>query len=250
MSSVQTSSTNGMPLQRAALIAGFGYLLNPVSYAEFVLYPKLVVPDNIGQTIANINAHGVLFGTMITCYFLCFVISDIVVAWALYFLLAPVNRAVSLLTASFRVVYAAIGLVALYNLVCVQNLLHSPLYREMFGTAQWQAQVLFQLRSFHNQFDFALALFGIHLILLGCLIAASRYVPKWLGAVLVITGSGYTINTLGPYFQPSGNFNWTFFTFFGEILFMIWLLARGWKVQEPACTPIKHSHMEAPGRAM
>jgi hypothetical protein len=39
-----TNSANrheGLTLRQAALIAGFAYLLNPVTYAEYV-YPKLV----------------------------------------------------------------------------------------------------------------------------------------------------------------------------------------------------------------
>ncbi|MFZ0032310.1 MAG: hypothetical protein WAK84_10600 [Candidatus Cybelea sp.] len=47
----------GLTLRQAALIAGFGYLLDPVSYAEFTLYPKLVIPGHIEQTVANIGAR-------------------------------------------------------------------------------------------------------------------------------------------------------------------------------------------------
>lgn len=48
----------GLTLRQAALIAGFGYLLMPVSYAEFSIMPKLVIPGNIEQTVQNIVAHG------------------------------------------------------------------------------------------------------------------------------------------------------------------------------------------------
>jgi hypothetical protein len=34
-------SHDGVTLRQAALIAGAAYLLNPVSYAEFSIYPKL-----------------------------------------------------------------------------------------------------------------------------------------------------------------------------------------------------------------
>jgi hypothetical protein len=37
-------------LRQAALIAGFSYLLMPVSFAEFYIYPKLVIRGNIDQT--------------------------------------------------------------------------------------------------------------------------------------------------------------------------------------------------------
>jgi hypothetical protein len=62
-------------------------LLDPVSFAEFSLYPKLVIPGNIEQTVQNISLHGNLF----------------------YVLLVPVNKALSLLTAWFRLMYTAIA---------------------------------------------------------------------------------------------------------------------------------------------
>ena len=49
--------TEAVTLRQAALIVGFAYLLNPVSYADFTIYPKLVIPGHIEQTIANIGAH-------------------------------------------------------------------------------------------------------------------------------------------------------------------------------------------------
>ncbi|HEY1679570.1 MAG TPA: hypothetical protein VGG04_17775 [Candidatus Sulfotelmatobacter sp.] len=41
----------GLTLRQAAMIAGFDHLLGPGTYAEFSIYPKLVVPDNIAQTV-------------------------------------------------------------------------------------------------------------------------------------------------------------------------------------------------------
>ena len=73
--------------------------MDPVSYAEFTLYPKLVIPGHIEQTVANITGHGGTFVAMTLCYFVNF-IEHIVIAWALYVLLAPVNGSLSLLAAS------------------------------------------------------------------------------------------------------------------------------------------------------
>ena len=142
MTFLQGLQRNGIAPRWAALIAGLAYLTNPVAYAEFYAYPKLVVAHDIGRTIANINAHGTMFAAMITCYLLNFVVCDIVMAWALYLLLVPVNRALSMLAAWFQLVYAAMGLVAVYNLVSVLHLLRIPEYQEVFGPAQLQAQVL------------------------------------------------------------------------------------------------------------
>ncbi len=80
----------GLTLRQAPLIAGFGYLLGPVTYAEFSIYPRLVVAGNIEQTLRNIAAHQGLFSAAILCYLIEFV-EDIVIAWALYYLLLPVT---------------------------------------------------------------------------------------------------------------------------------------------------------------
>jgi len=106
---IAATSQDGITLRQAALVAGFTYLLNPVTYAEYV-YPKLVIPGNIAQTAQNISAHGGLFLAAIFCYLISF-IGDVVLAWALYVLLAQVNRSLSLLAAWFQLVYAAVALV-------------------------------------------------------------------------------------------------------------------------------------------
>jgi Domain of unknown function (DUF4386) len=73
----------GITLRQAALVAGFAYLFNPVSYAEFSVYPKLVVASNVDQTVQNISAHLGLFAAAILCYIISF-IGDVIIAWALY----------------------------------------------------------------------------------------------------------------------------------------------------------------------
>jgi hypothetical protein len=51
--------------------------------------------------------------------------------------------------------------------------------------------------------------------------------------LLAINGLGWVVNSVGPYIVPNANFfDWLFITFFGEILFMLWLLIRGWKIPD------------------
>ena len=66
-STSQANHGEGLTLRKAALIAGFSYLLGPVTYAEFSIYPKLVIPNNIAQTVQNIAAHQGLFAAAILC---------------------------------------------------------------------------------------------------------------------------------------------------------------------------------------
>jgi Domain of unknown function (DUF4386) len=225
--------SEGITLRQAALIAGFAYLLNPVSYAEFTIYPKLVIPGDIGQTVSNISAHHGLFLGAIVCYLINF-IEDIVIAWALYVLLAPANRALSLLAALFQLVYAGIALVALFDLATAYRMVSTPEYHTVFGAGPFQAQIDLLLHSFRYHYSLALVLFGIHLVLVGYLIVRSRYIPLWLGVILIVNGVGWVTNSLQPYLYPDAPLDFIFITFFGEVIFMLWLLIRGWKIQEPA----------------
>jgi hypothetical protein len=225
--------TDGVTLRQAALIVGFAYLLNPVSYAEFTLYPKLVIPGKVPQTVANIGAHHGLFLTMLFCFLINFV-EDIVIAWALYVLLAPVNRSLSLLAAWFQVVYAAIALVATLNLATVYRMLTTPEYLTTFGSGPLGAQVNLLLHTFRYDYSLVLVIFGIHLLLVGYLIIRSSYIPWWLGVLLVIDGLGWMVHSVQPYLYPDANLDFLFVTFFGEVIFMLWLLIMGWRIREPA----------------
>jgi len=236
---VTRASYWGITLRQAALIAGFAYLLDPVTYAEFTLYPKLVIPGHIEQTLANITAHGGTFVAMILCYFINFV-EDIVVAWALYVLLAPVNRALSLLAAWLRMIYATLAIAGTLNLVIVYRLLTTPEYASLFGSGPLRAQVDLLLHSFRYEYAFVLIIFGVHLCLLGYLMFRSGYtgwISKVVGVLLVIPGIGWIVYELRPYLYPSANLDWLFYTFFGELIFMLWLLIAGWTIKEPASTP-------------
>jgi hypothetical protein len=52
---------------------------------------------------------------------------------------------------------------------------------------------------------------------------------------LVIAGLGYLIYYLQPYVYPDIDLPFIFITFtgLGELVFLLWLLLRGWKIQEP-----------------
>jgi Domain of unknown function (DUF4386) len=80
----------------------------------------------------------------------------------------------------------------------------------------------------------SLVIFGIHLVLLGYLIYRSGYIPWILGILLVIDGLGWETDSLQPYLFPNAHLGLLFLTFLGELFFMLWLLIRGWKIQEPA----------------
>ncbi|MFQ6006141.1 MAG: DUF4386 domain-containing protein [Woeseia sp.] len=224
----------GISLRQAALTAGIGILIMAIAgpFAELVVYPKLVIPGKIEETVRNISANQGFFLAGVFAYLIIFV-CDVLVAWALYVLLIPVNRTLSLLTAWFRLVYAVIALFGLSNLVTVFRLLNTPDYLTVFGSDQLHAQVRLLLNSFHYEWGMGLMLFGIHLGLLGYLVYRSDYIPRILGVLLAVAGLGWVIDSLKPYLYPDADLGFIMITFFGELIFMLWLLVRGWKIQEP-----------------
>lgn len=233
-SSHPTLHDQGISLGQAALIAGLGLLVMTVAapFAEFLVYKKLVVAGDIEATTQNIIANGGLYLAGIFAYLLVFIM-DLLVAWALYVLLIPVNRSLSLLTAWFRLVYTAIALFAMLKLVTVYRMLQTPDYAALFGPEQMQAQVQLQLNTFRYEWGFSLILFGIHLLMLGWLVYRATYIPRILGILLAIAGLGWVIYELAPFLIPRVNPGYLMVTFLGETVFMLWLLLRGWRIQEP-----------------
>ena len=161
-----------------------------------------------------------------------------VIAWALYILLAPVNRAMSLLTAWFRLVYTMMALFGLLNLVTAYRLMHTPDYLTAFGSGPLHAQLMLLLNSYRYDWSFSLIVFGIHLGLLGYLVFRSGYIPKIIGILLVLDGLGWMINPLRPYLFPNAHLDFIFFMSWVELVLPLWLVIRGWRIQQPAQPPV------------
>ena len=228
-----TNNTN-IPLRKAALIAGIAILLMAVMapFAELYVYPKLVVPGMAAKTFKNIAANKLLFSTALFSYVLT-CICDIIAAWALYILFKPVHAALSLLNAWFRLIYTVIALVAILNLVTVLRLLNTADYLTVFKLDQLYAQVMLSLNTFRYGFHFAIIFFAIHLVLSGYLVIKAKVIPAIMGVLLIISGLGYLADALKPFLYPDFNLGFITITFFGELVFMLWLLFKGSKIREP-----------------
>lgn len=223
---------DGMTLRQAALTGGLAYLLNPVTFAEFYAMPHLIATD-ANQTVTNILAHPHLFASAVLAYFISLV-GDIVVAWSLYVLLAPVNRALSLLAAWFQLVYAAMSLAAVANLGTLYRLLLVPDYNGQAPAGGMLLQAEAALASFRSGWGLGLILFGFHLVLLGVLIARSSYVPRWLGWFLVVDGAAWVVDRLSVYLYPNASLGFLNIFFTGELCLMVWLLGWGWRIEDPS----------------
>jgi hypothetical protein len=222
---------SGLTLRQAALIAGITYLLNPVTFAEAYAMPRLVVAD-ASQTVANIAAHPHLFSAAVLSYFFS-LLGDVVLAWTLYVLLAPVNRALSLLASWLQLTYAAVSLAAVSNLGLLYRLLVIPEYSGHVSVSSLPAQGVLLLGSFRSGWGLGLILFGLHLVLLGWLMARSSYLPRWLGWLLFADGWAWVVDRLSVYLFPNVSLGFLNVFFLAELVFMVWLLGWGWRIPEP-----------------
>ena len=203
-----------------ALAAGLGLLgmavLAPL--ANFGVLQTLVVPADAAATTSNIAASGGLFRAAIAAL-LVVAILDVVVGWGLYRLLRPTHEGLALLVGWLRVAYAAVFAAALVNLFDVAQLVDGT-----SSAAPIQDQVAASIASFNNGWDLGLVIFGLHLVGLGGLLIRSVAFPSALGALVILAGAGYLVDSLGAILVPGYSLTVSVFTFAGEALLIVWLL--------------------------
>ncbi|MDH5396614.1 MAG: DUF4386 domain-containing protein [Cyclobacteriaceae bacterium] len=225
---VSLNNHQGLSLKQAAVIAGLGLLLMaliaPFSYFQVV--EGLIVPGDAAATAVNVSSSANALRWAIVG-FLIIIILDVLVAWALYVFLRPVNKMLSLLAAWFRVIYAALFAVALNDLFGVLHLVGNT------GLADFpvHGQMMLFLQNFQSGWDLSLFVFGVHLLLLGVLMYQSGYMPKILASLVVLAGIGYGVDSIGKTLWATYTLDLAIYTFPGEVLLIFWLLIKGRKFE-------------------
>ncbi len=182
--------------RRAALIAGIGYVLlfGLAVFANFFVREGLVVADDAQATAANIADSSTLFRLGLVAFLAIFLI-DIVVAWALYIVFRAQHHDLSLVAAWSRLVYTVfLGVAAIFFFQALA-FYDSAAVTDVMGAAERNAQAFIGLELFNSAWLIGLAAFGLHLIVLGFLVARSVETPRWLGQLMIVAGVAYIIDT-------------------------------------------------------
>lgn len=218
----------GLPLGKAALLAGVGLLAMVLSapFAQLYVFPQLLVPGDAPQTVGNLTQNRGLFLAGILAWLVNYS-ADVVVGWALYYFLAPANRALSMLAFAFCLIYTAVALSGVFNYVEALRLLDSPEHAAALGTDALHAQVYLLLNAYPQDWGFALIVFGVVLLLRAYLVVRAEHVPSIFGVLLAIAGCAYIGVELGRYVAPGVNLDFLIVTGVAEPIFMIWLLVKG-----------------------
>lgn len=233
-------------LKSISRLAGTGYLIIFLTgiFANFFVIEGLVVPGDATATLENIRESDGLFRIGILSFILM-VIFDLVLAWALYLLLKPVNKNMSLFQAWFRLVNGTIFGVALFHLVEVVQLSGGGGYLSGADDTMLAIEVMRSLEAFNIIWLIGLLFFGIHLVFLGWLIRKSNYIPGILGILLIIAGIGYLVDSFANFMLADYDAYATIFMIIvvlpgvvGELSFTLWLLIKG--VKDQPQTPDYH----------
>lgn len=214
-------------MRTAALIGGLPLMLLTAPYGEFYVFGKLIVSNDAAQTTQNLLNHPKLFLSGIYAMLLTFMY-DIVLAWALYIFLRPVNASLALLGAWFRIVYAVLAIVALYNYIYAYQLVNMPGFQAEFKSEQ----VLQLVNARRFGMDLAYIIFGIYLIFGGILIYKASYIPKIMAFLIMLAGAAWLIISLQPYLFKDYDLSWVMFLGIGELVFGLWLLIKGTRIKE------------------
>lgn len=221
-------------------IAGIGYIIIFITgiFSNFFVLESLVIPDNATTTANNIMANETLYRTGLLS-FIIMVVFDVFLAWALYIILIPVNKNLSLLSGWLRLVNSTIFAIALYNLLNVLDILSGVEYLEAILKDQLYVQVMLSLNTFNSTWLLGLVFFGLHLLVLGYLIFKSGYIPKTIGILLLIAAFGYLIDSFANFLLSDyANYKDIFLMIvivpgiIGELSLTFWLLFKGAKIPE------------------
>src|SRR5712691_9715632 len=125
--------------QTAAKVAGFLYLFTMVTanFAEFYARGRLIAGGDAGQTARNIAASERLFRLGTVSNLITFS-SVVVLLWALYVVLEPIDRNVALLAVFFRLAECSIFALITLNDFVVMRLLSGASYLQAFHAKQLQ----------------------------------------------------------------------------------------------------------------
>ena len=217
-------------LDRQARTAGWLYLLLviPGPFVLIYLPSKLIVRGDAAATAANLLAHETLF----RFFFL-------VLAFALYRLLSSVDRTQAAFMVALVMVSSAIACVNVLPNAAALVLARASESLTVLDQTQREALAMLFLRLHSIGNTVNETFWGLWLVPFGMLVYRSGFLPRFLGAWLVVNGAAYValsgIGLMRP--ELSGKaFLYAQPLLFGELAIMLWLIIKGAKQKPLAAT--------------
>ncbi len=218
----------------AARLAGLGYIAIVLLAmgANFLVRNALVIPDDPAATMTNIAENATTFRFGIAG-FAAIAMIDIGIAWALHVVLRGTGERRSLLATWLRVAYTVAFIPAITFMYLALQLSVGGELVAGLDEGQREAWTGLAMEAFDITWLLALVAFGLHLIVLGRILVASRIGPRALGIGLWIAGGAYIGDTFAHLLLANyADFGGVFLAIVAtasivtEVWFTIWLLVR------------------------
>jgi hypothetical protein len=221
--------------KRMARIAGVLYLVNGVTGFFSIIYVprRVMVPGNAAATAGNIIASERLFRLGIASEVIC-AVEFIYLLWILYRLLSGTSKTHASLMVIFGLAFVPIMCMNAVSGIAALTLLRGADFLSVFDQPQREslAMVFLGLRGYGYDVGW---IFGLWLFHFGVCVWKSRFLPRFLGVLLIAACFGYLAVSLTPLLLPSyanlvgriANIPLTL----GEPAIILWLLIRGAKDQ-------------------
>jgi hypothetical protein len=209
----------------ARLIALLYLFESAASVAGQLIIPaRLVIRRDAAATASNILANEAMFRVGIAGALLA-VAFHILTGILFYYLLKPISRTFALLTVLLLVVASGIQASAALMQSGALVALKETISLGAFTVGQREAIALLLLDWNNQTYNFYLVFFGLWCIALGGLMMRATFLPRILGAGLVVAGVGYL-----PYLYPplaDSLYPYNLALGVGELALVLWFLIRG-----------------------
>jgi hypothetical protein len=221
--------------RKTARMAGLFYLIFILTTAlAAVVRSRLIVSGDAAATANNIVSSQGLFRVGFVTE-LVSAVFFLLAAWALFVLLKPVNKNLALLFLLLNLGGVAVECINTLNLFAALQFFSGANYLNVFQTGQLQAMAMSFLNSYTNGFMIAQIFFGTWLLPLGYLVYKSRFLPKFLGILLILDFFFWTSYFFQFFLFPDYGilvYPGSAFGFIAEISISLWLLIMGVKDQK------------------
>ena len=222
--------------QAIARFAGVLYLIIIVFglAGELFIRSGIVVSGDAAATASNIMESGGLFRAGFLTDSIMF-LSDVALAVLLYVLLRPVSKTISLMAMCFRLAQSAVLALNLLHYHAAIILLSGTGNAAALGAEPVNALSSFFLELYSHGYDLGLLLFGLNCLLLGYLVYRSKYLPRFVGVLMIAAAFVYLLGSYVRFLAPQlvGPIAPIYLiAVVAEVSLCLWLLIKGVKMSE------------------
>ena len=211
------------------LSIGFGV------FGEMILPGRIIVAGNAMETAINL-AHPSLVRISFATY-LVEGICDLGLAGFFYIVLRDVDKNLALLSAFFGIASMVTYATAQSSFFTASLSVSDTAGMGAFSPEQRAALAMLWVRRSETIATLFLALYGIATMLRGYLFLHSRYLPRVLGALLMLGGAGFFLRTITYLLAPAYSSPLMLLPMaLAGIPLMLWLLFRGGRIQLASST--------------